>query len=44
MTPLPKQAPHGAGEAKRVAICGGGVAAIESLLGLRGLLGLRTWT
>jgi len=31
---------RGVRDAKRVAICGGGVAAIEALLGLRGLLGL----
>ena len=32
--------PHQAGGRWRVAICGGGVAAIEALLGLRALLGL----
>jgi sulfide:quinone oxidoreductase len=40
VTELPTRAPQGVRQAMRVAICGGGVAAIEALLGLRGLLGL----
>jgi len=40
VTELPMRAPQGVKAANRVAICGGGVAAIEALLGLRGLLGL----
>ncbi len=40
MTEPPKQGPHGVRGPSRVAICGGGVAAIEALLGLRALLGL----
>ncbi len=36
----PQDDPHQYGVRKRIAICGGGVAAIESLLGLRALLGL----
>jgi sulfide:quinone oxidoreductase len=39
MTALHKQGPHEAGRRTRIAICGGGVAAIEGLLGLRALLG-----
>ncbi len=40
MTALPRPVARAARTAKRVVICGGGVAAIEALLGLRGLLGL----
>jgi sulfide:quinone oxidoreductase len=40
MTAPPKQEPHRVRRGRRVAICGGGVAAIEALLGLRALLGL----
>src|ERR1700687_4474657 len=40
MTVPPKQAPDRVRRPTRVAICGGGVAAIEALLGLRALLGL----
>jgi sulfide:quinone oxidoreductase len=40
MTALRKQGPHEARRRARIAICGGGVAAIEALLGLRALLGL----
>jgi sulfide:quinone oxidoreductase len=40
MTAAPKQAQHRVTRRRRVAICGGGVAAIEALLGLRALLGV----
>ncbi len=40
MTALPRPVARAVRTAKRVVICGGGVAAIEALLGLRGLLGL----
>jgi sulfide:quinone oxidoreductase len=40
MTAPPKRGPQGVRRAWRVAICGGGVAAIEALLGVRALLGL----
>ncbi len=41
MTALPRQGPRRVRSPRRVvAICGGGVAAIEALLGLRALLGL----
>ena len=41
MTALPRQGPRRVRRPRRVvAICGGGVAAIEALLGLRALLGL----
>ena len=40
MTAPPVQGPHSVRRPRRVAICGGGVAAIEALLGLRALLGL----
>jgi sulfide:quinone oxidoreductase len=36
----PKQGPHALRRRRRIVICGGGVAAIEALLGLRALLGL----
>jgi sulfide:quinone oxidoreductase len=40
MTASPKQSPQRVRRPVRVVICGGGVAAIEALLGLRALLGL----
>ncbi len=40
MTAPPKQGPPALRRRRRIAICGGGVAAIEALLGLRALLGL----
>ena len=40
MTAPQEQGPHGVRGSWRVAICGGGVAAIEALLGVRALLGL----
>jgi hypothetical protein len=40
MTAPPNRGPRGV-RSRRVAICGGGVAAIEALLGLRALLGSR---
>jgi sulfide:quinone oxidoreductase len=40
MTASSKQSPYRVRRPLRVAICGGGVAAIEALLGLRALLGL----
>src|SRR5664279_600358 len=40
MTALAKQACNRVSRPRRVVVCGGGVAAIEALLGLRALLGL----
>ena len=40
MTAPPTQGPRRISRRSRVAVCGGGVAAIEALLGLRALLGL----
>jgi sulfide:quinone oxidoreductase len=40
VTALARQRPHGVTKSWRVAICGGGVAGMEALMGLRALLGL----